>query len=174
MTKDQIKAFLRDKPGYLKEGAERLSERLDCSVEACSNALKEARIEAKGNDFDLDNVNTQQLSKFKQFLQSNEIAEESVSSVKFWQNVSGENRFSVVVKGEDNIMKETKEEIIKHLENFSPKVENDYNPVDDPITYEISLPDIHYGKMDGQTLDEAEDLYMDVIKDLMDKATGLI
>ena len=173
MTKDQIKAFLRDKPGYLKEGAERLSERLDCSVEACSNALKEARIEAKGNDFDLDNVNTQQLSKFKQFLQSNEIAEESVSSVKFWQNVSGENRFSVVVKGDDNIMKETKEEIIKHLENFSPKVENDYNPVDDLITYEISLPDIHYGKMDGQTLDEAEDLYMDVIKDLMDKATGL-
>ena len=42
MTKDQIKAFLRDKPGYLKEGAERLSERLDCSVEACRNALKEA------------------------------------------------------------------------------------------------------------------------------------
>ena len=173
MTKDQIKAFLRDKPGYLKEGAERLSERLDCSVEACSNALKEARIEAKGNEFDLDNVNTQQLSKFKQFLQSNEIKEESVSSVKFWQNVSGENRFSVVVKGEDNIMKETKEEIIKHLENFSPKVENNYKSVDDPIVYEISLPDIHYGKMDGQTLDEAEDLYMDVIKDLMDKATGL-
>ena len=44
MTKDQIKAFLRDKPGYLKEGAERLSERLDCSVEACRNALNEARI----------------------------------------------------------------------------------------------------------------------------------
>ena len=173
MTKDQIKAFLRDKPGYLKEGAERLSERLDCSVEACSNALKEARIEAKGNEFDLDNVNTQQLSKFKQFLQSNEIKEESVSSVKFWQNVSGENRFSVVVKGEDNIMKETKEEIIKHLENFSPKVENNYKSVDDPIVYEISLPDIHYGKMDGQTLDEAEDLYMDVIKDLMNKAAGL-
>ena len=173
MTKDEIKAFLKDRPGYLKEGAERLSERLDCSVEACSNALKEARIEAKGNDFDLDNINTQELSKFKQFLQTNEIAEESVSSVKFWQNVSGENRFSVVVKGEDNIMRETKEEIINLLEDFSPKVESDYKPVDDPITYEVSLPDIHYGKMDGQTLDEAEDLYMDVIKDLMDKATGL-
>ena len=44
MTKDEIKAFLKDRPGYLKEGAERLSERLDCSVEACGNALKEARI----------------------------------------------------------------------------------------------------------------------------------
>ena len=56
MTKDEIKAFLKDRPGYLKEGAERLSERLDCSVEACRHALREGRIEAKGNDFDLDNA----------------------------------------------------------------------------------------------------------------------
>ena len=173
MTKDQIKAFLRDKPGYLKEGAERLSERLDCSVEACRNALKEARIEAKGNEFDLDNVNTQELSGFKQFLQTIGIAEETVSSVKFWQNVSGENRFSVVVKGEDNIMKEIKEEIIESHEKYSPKVEKKYESVNDPIVYEVSLPDIHYGKIDGQTLDEAEEAYMHTIKDLMIKASGL-
>jgi len=173
MIKDQIKAFLRDKPGYLKEGAERLSERLDCSVEACRNALKEARIEAKGNDFDLDSVTTNELTGFKQFLKENGIAEEDVSSVKFWQNVSGENRFSVVVKGEDNIMKETKTQIIGLLESFSPKVEKEYKSVDDPIVYEVSLPDIHYGKIDGQTLDEAEDLYMNTIKDLMNKAAGL-
>ena len=173
MTKDQIKAFLRDKPGYLKEGAERLSERLDCSVEACRNALKEARIEAKGNEFDLDNVNTTELTGFKKFLKDNGIAEEDVSSVKFWQNMSGDNRFSVVVKGEDNIMKETKTQIIELLESFSPKVEKEYKPVEDPVVYEVSLPDIHYGKIDGQTLDEAEDLYMDTIKDLMNKASGL-
>ena len=173
MTKDQIKAFLRDKPGYLKEGAERLSERLDCSVEACRNALKEARIEAKGNEFDLDNVNTTELTGFKKFLKDNGIAEEDVSSVKFWQNMSGDNRFSVVVKGEDNVMKETKTQIIELLESFSPKVEKEYKPVEDPVVYEVSLPDIHYGKIDGQTLDEAEDLYMDTIKDLMNKASGL-
>ena len=173
MTKDQIKAFLRDKPGYLKEGAERLSERLNCSIEACKNALKEARIEAKGNDFDLDNVNTTELTGFKKFLKENGIAEEEVSSVKFWQNMSGDNRFSVVVKGEDNVMKETKTQIIELLESFSPKVEKKYKPVEDPVVYEVSLPDIHYGKIDGQTLDEAEDLYMDTIKDLMNKASGL-
>jgi len=173
MTKDQIKAFLRDKPGYLKEGAERLSERLNCSIEACKNALKEARIEAKGNDFDLDNVNTTELTGFKKFLKENGIAEEEVSSVKFWQNMSGDNRFSVVVKGEDNVMKETKTQIIELLESFSPKVEKEYKPVEDPVVYEVSLPDIHYGKIDGQTLDEAEDLYMDTIKDLMNKASGL-
>ena len=57
MTKDEIKVFLQEKPGYLKEGAERLSERLNCSVETCRHALKEARLEAKGSDFDLDNIN---------------------------------------------------------------------------------------------------------------------
>ena len=45
MTKDEIKAFLQDKPGYLKEGATRLSEKLDCSVETCRHALKEARLD---------------------------------------------------------------------------------------------------------------------------------
>jgi predicted phosphodiesterase len=39
--------------------------------------------------------------------------------------------------------------------------------------YEVSLPDIHYGKIDGQTLDEAEEVYMNTVKDLMNKASGL-
>ena len=173
MTKDEIKAFLKDRPGYLKEGAERLSERLDCSVEACGNALREARIEAKGNDFDLDNVSASEINKFKEFLDSNGIAEEDVKSVKYWQNIRGESRFSVVTKGEDNIMKEVKEEIISNLEKYSPKVEKKYKTVDDPIVYEVSLPDIHYGKIDGQTLAEAEEMYMDTVKDLMNKASGL-
>ena len=173
MDKNQIKAFLKDRPGYLKEGAERLSERLDCSVEACRNALREARIEAKENDFDLDNVSKSEITEFKKFLDSNGIAEEDVKSVKFWQSMSGENRFSVVTKGEDNIMKEIKEEIIESLEKYSPKVEKKYESVNDPIVYEVSLPDIHYGKIDGQTLDEAEEAYMHTIKDLMIKASGL-
>ena len=39
MTKDEVKAFLREKPGYLKEGAARLSEKLNCSVETCKHAF---------------------------------------------------------------------------------------------------------------------------------------
>ena len=173
MDKNQIKAFLKDRPGYLKEGAERLSERLDCSVEACRHALKEARIEAKESEFGLDNVSTSEISEFKEFLDSNGISEDDVKSVKFWQTMKGDNRFSVVTKSEGNIMKEVKEEILKDLKEYSPKVEKEYKPVKDPIVYEISLPDIHYGKIDGQTLEEAEDAYIDTIKDLMSKARGL-
>ena len=173
MTKDEIKAFLKDKPGYLKEGAARLSEKLDCSVETCRHALKEARLDAKGSDFDLDNVNESEISEFKTFLKENEINETDVKSVKFWQNMQGDNRFSVVVKGEDNIIKAAKEEMIALLESYSPKVEKDYNTVQDPVVYEISLPDIHYGKYTGQTLDEAEEEYMNTVKDLLSKAEGL-
>ena len=65
MTKDQIKAFLAERPGYLKEGAERLSERLNCSVETCRHALKEARVEAKGDDFEINNGNESVITEFQ-------------------------------------------------------------------------------------------------------------
>jgi hypothetical protein len=173
MTKDEIKAFLKDKPGYLKEPAHRLSEKLDCSVETCRLALKEARVEAKGSDFDLDNVSKSEISEFKKFLNDNEIEETDVKSVKFWQNMQGDHRFSVVVKGEDDLVKQARNEIVELLESYSPKVEADYAQVQDAVTYEVSLPDIHYGKYTGQTLDQAEEEYMNTVKELMNKAKGL-
>ena len=173
MTKEEIKKFLKEKPGYLKEGAERLSERLDCSVDTCRNALKEARIEAKGNDFDLENVNTSEITEFKKFLKDNEIDEADIKSVKFWQNMGGDNRFSVVVKGEEDIIKQQKEELVNFIESYSPKVEKEYTSKEDQVAYEISLPDIHYGKSTGQTLDEAEEEYMNTVKDLLNKSKGL-
>ena len=172
-TKNEIKKFLKEKPGYLKEGAERLSERLDCSVDTCRNALKEARIEAKENGFDLENINKSEISEFKKFLKENEINEEDVKSVKFWQNMSGDHRFSVVVKSEDDVIKKLKEELVEYIESYSPIVEANYETKKDPVAYEISLPDIHYGKMDGQTLDESEEDYMNTVKDLLNKANGL-
>ena len=174
MTKDEIKVFLREKPGYLKEGASRLSEKLDCSVETCVHALREARLDAKGSDFDLDNVNTSEISEFKKFLKDNEIEESNVKSVKFWQNMGGDHRFSVVVKGEDDLMTAAKKEIIELLECNSPIVEGEYNAeFEDPISYEISLPDIHYGKEVGETLEQLEDEYMYRVKALISKANGL-
>tara|TARA_R100001230_G_C5686260_1_gene195642 strand:- start:209 stop:1342 length:1134 start_codon:yes stop_codon:yes gene_type:complete len=174
MNKQEVKEFLKRRPGYLKEGAERLSEKLDCSVETCRHALREARIEAKGSEeFDLNNVNASEISEFKKFLKENQIDEDDVKSVKFWQNMQGDNRFSVVVKGEDDVVKRTKDEIVSLLESYSPKVEQEYEAVEDAVVYEISLPDIHYGKYTGQTLDEAEEEYMKVVKDLLHKAKGL-
>lgn len=105
MTKDQIKAFLSEKPGYLKEGAERLSEKLNCSVETCRHALKEARIEARDGN---TNENESVITEFQTFLDKNEIAPEDVKSVKFWQTMSGDQRFSVVTKGDEKSKHELK------------------------------------------------------------------
>ena len=57
MTKDDIKKFLIKRPGYLKEGAQRLADKLECNVEDCRKALKESRIEFMGG-FTLSNIST--------------------------------------------------------------------------------------------------------------------
>ena len=182
MTKNQIKAFLSEKPGYLKEGAERLSEKLNCSVETCRHALKEARIEAKNGDFNVSNLtsiyndNDNVITEFQTFLNKNEIAPEDVKSVKFWQTMSGEQRFSIVTKKDEKSKHELKKEIEDFAAQYSPKVNKiqyskDYT--NDPCVYEISLPDIHYGKMTGETLEQLEENFMSCVQDLVKKAAGL-
>ena len=174
MTKQKIKDFLKENVGYLKKGSEFLSEKFNCSVETCKLALREVRVELKGNDFDLDNVSDNEISEFNQFLKDNEIDKTDIKSVKFWQNMTGDHRFSVVVKGEDDLMKAAKQELIELLEANSPLVEGEYKPeFDAPVAYEISLPDIHYGKQVGDTLEDLEDEYMTRVKSLMHKADGL-
>ena len=172
-SKEEIKQFLKEKPGYLKEGASRLSERLDCSIDTCLSALREARMDAKENDFDLDNVNKSEMTEFKQFLEDNQIDEADVKSVKFWQNMGGDNRFSVVVKSEDDVLKSQTGDLRDFIESYSPVVEKEYVSKEDTVAYEISLPDIHYGKFTGQTLDDAEEEYMNTVKDLLNKSKGL-
>jgi len=186
MTKDEIKKFLKDKPGYLKEGAQRLADKLECSVENCKEALKEVRIETMHGfscsqiSNDNSNVNAHAANEFDEFIRTNAIDKKDIKSVKYWQNMGGESRFSVVVKSEDNVLNEIKRSILQLLEENSPvkvnrpkKCKTCTSEAPDPIAYEISLPDIHYGKYTGQTTEEAEDAYMDVVEDLMKKAIGL-
>lgn len=180
MTKAEVKEFLNDKPGYLKEGAGRLALKLECDVDICKAALKEARMESMGGFKSMvlanSNINIDQseLNDFDQFVKDNDIDKNDIQSVKFWQNMGGEKRFSVVVKGEDEVIDNTKAEIIEILKQHSPvRKKNTALKAKDPVTYEVSLPDIHYGKYTGQTLEEAEDEYMDVVEDLMNKAKGL-
>ena len=171
MTKDQIKAFLSEKPGYLKEGAERLSEKLNCSVETCRHALKEARIEARESN---TNENESVITEFQTFLDKNEIAPEDVKSVKFWQTMSGDQRFSVVTKGDEASKHELKKEIEDFAAQYSPKVSKiKTKKLTDPCVYEISLPDIHYGKRTEETLQDLETNFMSCVEDLVEKASGL-
>ena len=146
MTVNEIKDFLAEKHGYLKKSADVLSERLNCPIEDCETALYEARKLARNtedNDNDSDNV----INEFEQFLDKNGISQSDVSSVKFWQTVSGQQRFSVVTKGESMSVESIKQEIEQFAATYSPSApRKPRKAVTDPVAYEISLPDIHYGK----------------------------
>lgn len=173
MTINEIKDFIAERPGYLKKSADVLSERLNCPIEDCETALYEARKLARGEE-DNDNTNDSVITEFQSFLDKNGIEPADVASVKFWQTVSGQQRFSVVTKGESMSIESIKEEIELFARKYSPVVkEVSQEPRIDPVAYEISLPDIHYGKLHNLTLEEVEEEYMAVVEDLWRKAAGL-
>lgn len=173
MTLEAIKKFLVNNPGYLKVGPDRLSDRLDCSYELCRIALEEVKFEQK-KQFEQENRNDNIITEFEKFLNMNEISSEDVTSVKFWQTQSGQPRFSVVTKNEKRPIDEAKKEIEEYAAKHSPHVIAYCRPqFNDPVAYEISLPDIHYGKLHGKTLQEIEDQFMQVVVDLVEKAKGL-
>ena len=175
MTINEIKDFIGEKPGYLKKSADVLSERLNCPLEDCETALYEARKLARNEENTSDNDSV--ISEFEQFLDKNGISQSDVSSVKFWQTVSGQQRFSVVTKGESMSVEAIKDEIENFAAVYSPVVEKKdhlkaWSSLN-PIAYEISLPDIHYGKLHDLNLTQVEDEYMMVVEDLVKKAAGL-
>ena len=172
MTIEDIKDFIAERPGYLKKSASVLSERLEAPIEDCETALYEARALAREeiNENDNDSV----ISEFQQYLDKNDIKSSDVASVKFWQTVSGKQRFSVVTKSETMSVPAVKQEIEKFAATYSPTVEViEYTPKLHPIAYEISLPDIHYGKLHNKSLDEVEAQYIGVVQELVQRASGL-
>ena len=174
MTISEIKSFLESKPGYLKKSAEVLSGRLECDIELCETALYEMRRKAKEQPDDNANNNESVINEFQEFLDKNGISPEDVSSVKFWQTMSGKQRFSVVTKNESKSMEDFKKEIEEFATKFSPNTgKYTYDISKDPVAYEISLPDIHYGKLHNFSLEEVEKQFMHAVIDLVLKAKGL-
>ena len=177
MNKQEIKNFLNRYPGYLKVGVERLSERLDdTSFEDCRAALEEVRAKFRAEEFGtaVTSENTSMISEFEEFLTKNDIKSDDVASVKFWQTQSGAHRYSVVTKSGGQPLEDVKLEIEEFAKIYSPKVHKlPRASTASPVVYEVSLPDIHYGKLSGHTLKEVEDQFLGVIEDLIQKAQGL-
>lgn len=171
MNIHEIKEFLRNNPGYLKVGPDRLSDRLDCSYEFCRAALNDVKAEQKEEQV---NKNENIISEFEKFLEDNRIEADDVTSVKFWQTQSGQPRFSVVTKNDKRSIEDIKREIEEYSTMYSPRVDKiERQKLTDPVAYEISLPDIHYGKLHNYSLEAIEEQFMNVVMDLVDKASGL-
>ena len=173
-SKRDIRQFLLERPGYLKKGAWVLARRLECSVKDCQEALRELR-NANTSENKLDREDIVKTSSLQKFLTTHGINEASVSSVKFWQTATGDLRYSIVANDAPNT-----EDIKKEIEDFAADYapiypEQDYPECEDPVAYEISLPDIHYGKLVDMPLpyNFQEKEYITVVENLVAKAAGL-
>lgn len=172
MTKQLLIETLKEKRGYLKYGPQKLSILYNVSIDIAVEALVEAKRQVK---FENSNNNESKITEFEDYLDKNKIDSSEVKSVKFWQTTKGEQRFSVVTAGGANI-EEIKKEIEEFAASYSPEVKDyKYKKVKDKptVALEISLPDIHYGKLTDLSIVEAEKQFLTTIFDLVDKASGL-
>ena len=149
-SRQEIKQFLLDKPGYLKKGPWALAHRLESPVQVCTEVLAEVKNELKNENTSENRLNREdyvKTSSLQKFLQTHGINEASVSSVKFWQTSKGDMRYSIVTADSPDIHS-IRKELQDFAEDYAPIYpKQNYRDLDDPVAYEISLPDIHYGKL---------------------------
>ena len=175
MTKDELIEKLRTSKGYLKSGVKFLANKWDISEELVKECKRAVSSEEYLQDKIVnDNHNDVKDTKFIEHLKENGLTMSDIKSVKFWQNFKGEQRYSIVTHNQWHEMPAVKEELLKYIKKLSHKVKKiKYTKPKDPICYEISLPDIHYGKITDEPMNIIEKHYIQAIMDLHRKADGL-
>tara|TARA_R110000744_G_scaffold345108_2_gene450523 strand:+ start:2654 stop:3778 length:1125 start_codon:yes stop_codon:yes gene_type:complete len=127
----------------------------------------------EGEDLN-DNENTNS-GELREAILAQGLNEEDVKSVKIWQTMKGETRYSIVTKEGSRAIKKIKDEFLEVLKTIVPAPKKrTYTKLDtNPIVYEISLPDIHYGKDTDDNITTAEHNFMSSIQELHERAAGL-
>ena len=175
MTREELIEKLRTKQGYLKKGVKFLADEWDVSeelVKECKRLVSsEEYLQEKIVN---ENHNNVKETAFVEHLKENGLTMADIKSVKFWQNFKGEQRYSIVTHNQWHEMPQVKEELLSYIKKNSHKVPKiKYKKCKDPIMYEISLPDIHYGKITDEPTNIIEKHYIQAIQDLHRKADGL-
>lgn len=157
MTIKEVKNFLREKKGYLKEGRTRLAKVLDLNhkdekvTDMLAQALREVRAEIKSN-----NKGMQIKSR--------------------WQSASGEWLESYKAVNDDETVldiADLKDELVEDLKNLNKTSNYSTKQIKgDQNLLEISLPDFHLGKVDDTNIESQCELYVQSIIDLVTKAQG--
>lgn len=159
MDKDTIIEFLLEKPGYLKEGAARFASKMGISEELSLECLQEARRLVREEDDAIREV----------------LGDEPKGYSKKWQTPGGEWRYSF--KGDDvektEMFKELKKDLISDIKNLSPFISGKSASVStDPVAIEISIPDFHFGKIDGNSIEKQAELFLNSINELYSKVSS--
>jgi len=176
MTRDEIIEKLQTKKSYQKKGVDWLAKHWNVDLELIQEC-KKIVLSAEGIQDRMNNDNGNELkssTKYLDHLKENGLTQADVKSVKFWQNMMGEQRFSIVTHNSWHEMPNIKADLLDYIKTRSVKVPKiKYKKTKDPICYEISLPDIHYGKITDEPMETIEKHYIQAIMDLHKKADGL-
>jgi len=153
------------------------SQKTDIDNGSIHKVLKGSRATAGGFIWKIEehvneNISTNEL---KEAISAQGLNEEDVKSVKIWQTMGGETRYSIVTKEGSQTIKKVKDEFFEKLKTISPPdKKRSYTKTDDnPVVYEISLPDIHYGKDTDDSVETAEQHFMNSVRELHERASGL-
>ena len=119
-----------------------------------------------------ENISSNEL---KEAIHKQGLTEDEVKSVKIWQTMKGETRYSIVTKEGSQAFKKVKDEFLEVLKTIVPAPKKRAHAKLDvnPIVYEISLPDIHYGKDTDDNVTTAEENFMSSVRELHERAAGL-
>ena len=176
MNRDEIIEKLRTRKGFLKKGAQWLADKWETDIAIIRDCKKLVTSEEWVQER-MNNDNGHDLSQsqaFSKHLLDNGLTMADVKSVKFWQNMMGEQRYSIVTHNQWHEQPQVKDELLNYIKSQSHKVKKiKYSKPKDPVLYEISLPDIHYGKITDDAPGAIEEYYIKAIMDLHKKADGL-
>jgi hypothetical protein len=173
MIEEKIKNFLTEKPGYAKKG---------------SNKLR--AILAKKGIYASNIQVLEAINKFKKGLNtSTNIEDNSIESLikennlkikSVWTKPNGELAYSYEVdktNSSKSLIDEFRDTFLSELKEISKKScscqKQDLNESNENLALEISLPDFHFGKIDGLSIEEQGDKFFNSVSELVKRANHL-
>lgn len=171
MTREEIVKKFVEKPARMTTGVEKLSKQFKVSVADVKIAKKEAKI-----ILDIKSITS---SEYENKLNSLGIKPEDIKRVKFWDNMAGEQRFSITTKDEwyksedrekyyDELKKYLTKEIkpIKFIKTASNEKALMIHTSDKHIGASVTNS-IFENKFDGDTIQERMNSILDEVKYLV-------
>ena len=142
-----------EKPGYLKTGTHKLARTLGYTPEQV-RAARSLVLRPKSlfieEEAEVDNTNTSSITEFDEHLKTLGITHEDVKSVKYWQTMSGDTRFSVVTENDGNELPDL-DDVLKAIQkNVEPLPVKKIVYERSDITLVVYMSDKHIGAAIGE------------------------
>lgn len=178
MNVNQIVEFLKEKPGYSKEGKKRLqtllkSKGFKVTLNDCEEALflfKEWKKEIK------QEIERIEVESIEDTVEIDVELPDHLEIKSAWQTPDGKTLYSYKAKKGSNerLFVDFKENLINDLKSISNKKAKKFFNVEHPeagsFVLEVSLPDLHFGK---GNIEELQNEYFTALYNILDKCAAI-